>query len=83
MLCELSKKLYRLAELFRDQTKKKEQSFFIDCVFGKKEKKEGILEAWGERELRANLDSVKDDLNKKKRELLKMMITSFNIGDST
>lgn len=50
---------------------KKEQSFFIDCVFSKKEKNEGILDAWGKRELRAKLDSIKDDLNKKERELLK------------
>lgn len=71
MLCSLPKKLYRQAELYRDQTKKKEQSFFIDCEFGKKEKNEGILDAWGKRELRARLDSIKDDLNKKERELLK------------
>lgn len=50
---------------------KKEQSFFIDCVFGKKEKNKGILDAWGKREPRARLDSIKNDLNKKERELLK------------
>ena len=70
MLCSLPKKLYRQAEFYRNQTKK-EQSFFIDCVFGKKEKNEGILDAWGKRELRARLDSIKDDLNKKEREFLK------------
>ena len=46
---------------------KKEQLFFIDSVFGKKEKNEDILDARGKRELRARLD----DLNKKERELLK------------
>ena len=49
---------------------KKEQSFFIDSVFGKKGKEEGILDAWGKRELRARLDSIKDGLNTKERELL-------------
>lgn len=45
--------------------------FFIDCVFSKKEKNEGILDVWGKRELRVKLDFIKDDLNKKEREFLK------------
>lgn len=43
---------------------KKEQSFFIESVFGTKGKEAGILDAWGKRELRARLDSIKDGLNK-------------------
>ena len=39
-------------------------------MFGKKEKNEGILDTRGKRELKARLDSIKDDLNKKERELL-------------
>ena len=39
-------------------------------MFGKKGKDEGIRDARGKRELRARLDSIKDDLNKKERELL-------------
>ena len=34
-------------------------------------KKEGILDAWGRKDLRARLDSVKDDLDRREAELLK------------
>lgn len=50
---------------------KKQQEFFLQTVFGKQDKEEGILDAWGKRDLRARLDSVKDDLDKKEREVLK------------
>lgn len=50
---------------------KKEQRFFIDATFGRKEKEEGILDAWGRKDLRARLDSVKDDLDRRETELLK------------
>ena len=48
----------------------KEQLFFIESVFGTKGKEAGILDAWGKRELKARLDSIKDGLNKIERELL-------------
>lgn len=44
--------------------------FFIESVFGTKGKEAGILDAWGKRELKARLDSIKDGLNKIERELL-------------
>lgn len=50
---------------------KTDQRYFIDAVFGKKDKEEGILDAWGKRELRARLDSVKDDMDKRETEVLK------------
>ena len=50
---------------------KTDQRSFIDAVFGKKDKEEGILDAWGKRELRARLDSVKDDMDKRETEVLK------------
>ncbi|CAB4008811.1 Cyclin-dependent kinase 2, partial [Paramuricea clavata] len=58
----------KLSELGRKE--KKQQEFFLQTVFGKQDKEEGILDAWGKRDLRARLDSVKDDLDKE-REVLK------------
>ena len=37
----------------------------------KKDKEEGILDAWGKKDLRARLDSVKDDIDKREKEILK------------
>ena len=50
---------------------KAEQRFFIDAVFGKKDMEEGILDAWGKQDLRARLDSVKETMDRREREMLK------------
>ena len=53
-------------------------------MFGTKGKEEGILDAWGKRELRARLDSIKDGLNKIEKELLQKdgIVTSHNFGST-
>lgn len=50
---------------------KAEQRFFIDAVFGQKDKEEGILDAWGKKDLRAILDSTKEDMDRRETETLK------------